>query len=502
MEEPRTASRIVEGRPASSASPLFEQVISRPGSMALRNPERFAAELKLDLAHTVMLAERGIISREDAAAICAALLKAVEKGPEAIPIDPSRGSTLLQVDAYLAQEVGQDLAGRINLGRSRTDRELCIMRLPVRHHLLQVVEALVRWQEALLSKGEEHADSVMPSFTHMHPTHPITFGYHLLAQFWLHLDDLERLELAYRHTNVNSLGTAYTAGTSWPIDRERTQELLGFDCCTENARVSRSFTYRAGIVSAYATLMATLHSLASDLYVWSSRQFSIVEPADEHSGIGSIMPQKRHAYVWERTRSAARHAAGWTSSALATLMGASSSDSWLEPAEVERYGPVLADLLRLNAETLLALKVDKGRMLQLAREDYLSTGDQLVDVLVRERGLPFHKARQVVASLTGLCLQEGLTHDAVESELLDRAAVEVDAAPPKMGTKALREALDPVCFVRSRVSRGGASPDDVRRQARLGREALDGHKGWLREAQDSLAEADAKLKRAVASLTS
>ena len=492
--------RFAEGRLAAPPTELIQRMIIGPGVMLLKDPQWFTAELTVDLAHTVMLAEQGIITRENASAICGALLKALENGPESIHLDTSRDGTLFQIEAYLSEEIGPDVAGRMHTGRSRTDRDATIGRLYLRNQLLDVVEALLQWQEALLKKGEEHYDTVLPGYTHLQAAQPITFGHHLMGQFWLHVDDLERLELAYKHANVSALGTASLAGTSWPLDRERTRELVGFDSCTENARVSRTYIYAADITGAYATLMATLHYLISDLYVWASHEFRMVETADEHSGSSSIMPQKKNPEVWEHIRVIARHAGGWTSSALAALMGASSSDSFLLPPEIQRYGPLVAGLLKVNTEVLERMKVDKQRMLELVREDFSAAND-LADLLVRERGLSYREAHGMVGRLVRLCIEQQRTPDQADSTLLDQAAREVGVPAPDLGDSAVKQALDPVHFVHTRVTRGGANPEDVLRQVELGRSILEGHRSWLRAARGRVEEADAELRRAIARLT-
>ncbi len=500
MEEqhrkPGPEGSFSEGRLAAPPSELFQRILTLPEVMSIRDPERFTAELTVDIAHTVMLGERGIIAPRDASAICGALLKAIEKGPGSIPLDTSKDSTLFQIETYLAQEIGVDVAGRMHTGRSRTDRGAAIMRLYLRDQLLDVVDALLGWQDALLEKGERHQETVLPGYTHMQAAQPITFGHHLLAQFWLHVDDFDRLQLAYRHTNVNALGTASIAGTSWPLDRSRTEELLGFDGSTENARVSRTYIFRAEIASAYATLMATLHYLASDFYIWFSHEFKMVEPADEHSGSSSIMPQKKNPYVWERTRVLARHASGWPASALAALMGASSSDSFLESPEIESYGSRVAGLLRINAEVLERLRVDEERMLDLVRQEF-STANNLADVLVRERAMPFRQAHSVVGRLVRLCVQGAVAPSEVEPELLDQAAAEVGVTPPALDPDAIRQALDPVAFVHSRTTIGSTNPRDVRRQINLARVTLEGHRVWLGQVEEKARTAGIALRTAI-----
>lgn len=499
MEREGDLLRFTEGRLDSAPSALFQELITRPEILPLREPGRFTAELTVDLAHTVMLAECGIISQTDAAAICRALNRALEAGPDSIRLDASRDSSLFQIEAYLAGEIGHDASGRMHTGRSRTDRGAAVMRLQLRDHLRGVLSALHAWQEALIAKGEEHCDTVLPGYTHLQAAQPITFGHHLLAQFWLHAEDVDRLQLAYRHINLNALGTASIAGTSWPLDRERTRELLGFDALTQNARVSRTYIFRAEAASAYATLLATLHYLTSDLYVWFSEEFGMVEPADQHSGSSSIMPQKKNPYVWERTRVTARHASGWTASALAALMGATSSDSFLEPPEVETYGPLIEGLLRINTEALQHLGVDRDRMLNAARRSF-ATANHLADLLVRERGMPFREAHSIVGRLVRMCVERGLAPMDVDSGLLDRAAEEVGAAPPSLEPDVVREALDPVSFVNSRVTLGGASPKDVRRQIGAARRLLESHRAWLTDVDAQVDESREALRRAVAAI--
>ena len=225
----------------------------------------------------------------------------------------------------------------------------------------------------------------------------------------------------------------------------------------------------------------------------------MVEPADHHSGSSSIMPQKKNPYVWERTRVTARHASGWTASALAALMGATSSDSFLEPPEVETYGPLIEGLLKINTETLQHLGVDRDRMLNAARRSF-ATANHLADLLVRERGMPFREAHSIVGRLVRVCVERGIAPTEVDSGLLDRAAEEVGAAPPGLEPDIVREALDPVSFVNSRVTLGGASPEDVRRQIGAARRLLESHRAWLTDVDAKVEESREALRRAVAAI--
>jgi argininosuccinate lyase len=373
------------------------------------------------------------------------------------------------------------------------------MRLQLRNQILDVIEALLDWEEALIAKAEEHYDTLMPGYTHMQQAQPITLGHHLIAQFWLHGDDFDRLQLAFRHTNINCLGTASLAGQSWPLNRQRTTELLGFDTPTQNARVSRTYIYRAEVATAYATLMATLHYLASDFYIWYAHEFRMVEPSDEHAGSSSIMPQKKNPYVWEHTRVMARHASGWPASALAALMGASSSDSFLEPPEIERYAKPVIGYLRINTETLKRLIVSQDRAAELAREAF-TTANNLADALVRTRGIDFRTAHGIAGRLVRICVNEGILPAQVDSALVDRASQELGMPPLELADSLVQEALDHRSFVQSRVTLGSANPKDVLRQVREARKVRRKQQRWFQKVKAQVEEAQAKLQAAAAQL--
>ena len=182
-------------------------------------------------------------------------------------------------------------------------------------------------------------------------------------------------------------------------------------------------------------------------------------------------------------------------------MGANSSDSSLESPEIERYGPIVTGILRINREVLERLMVDKERMLELVREGF-STANDLADVLVRERGMPFRQAHNVVARLVRLCTEDNIAPDAVQTSLLDRAARELGEEPPGLDQDTVSKALDPVHFVYSRTTRGSANPEDVKRQVELGRAALEDSRRWLQEIRERVDGTDARLREAVSALRS
>src|SRR5262249_9738260 len=244
------------------------------------------------------LVETGILDRPRGARLLGGLQEVLDLGPEGFPWDRRSGSYLVQIEHFLASRVGEDVAGRLQTGRSRNDQDAAAdllylrdPRLYLRDPLLQVAGQLAELQRAVLDRAREHAATVMPGYTHFQHAQPWTFGHWLMRQASALERDLERLQGAFTRTNRSGLGGAANAGTSWPVDRRRTAGLLGHDGLVLNSTDAGVFArdYIEEDVAVLALLMANLGRLATDLYVWSSWEFGFVEVADGLAGTSSIM---------------------------------------------------------------------------------------------------------------------------------------------------------------------------------------------------------------------
>ena len=418
----------------------------------------------VDLAHAVMLVETGILTLGRGAQLLRGLLEALDLGPDGFPWDPRSGSYLVQIEHFLTSRLGDDIAGRLQTGRSRNDQDAAADRLYLRDLLLRVIGDLTALQRAVLTRAREHAGTVMPGYTHLQHAQPWTFGHHLMRHASALDRDLERLASAFVRTNRSGLGGAANAGTSWPVDRQRTAALLGHEGLVLNSSDAGVFArdYIEENVAVLALLMSNLGRLATDLYVWSSWEFGFVELADGLAGTSSIMPQKKNPHALERVKGLAGQAIGW----LPTIMGAQrtvlSTDLDLAFADdlVALYGDATVGALRLMGESMRTLIVHPEVMAPRAGV-FWSTASHLADELVRRHDLPFRTAHHVVARVVREAIARGQGPADAAPELLTQALRELAGIDAAMSAAELRQTLDPRHFVESRVTEGSVNPRHV-----------------------------------------
>ena len=275
--------------------------------------------MKVDMAHTVMLVERKILPKGDGGKILKRLRELDRLGPEGFHTDPQKGSFLLQVEKFLADKLGEGIGGKMHTGRSRIDQGATVERLYARDRLLDVVDRLVGLQAVIIRVAARNSKAIMPGYTHMQHAQPWVFGHYLMGLFAKLHDDFQRLNQAYGRTNINPLGTVGLAGTSWPLDRTRTTELLGFGGLVENSRLGLEAHYAIEAISALSIIMSSMNDLASDLHLWSTYEFGLVETADAYCGSSSIFPQKKNPIALETIKKAAGASTTWAATALATF---------------------------------------------------------------------------------------------------------------------------------------------------------------------------------------
>ena len=226
--------RLTEARLSSPPAEQLTKYYQTPG--LAREQRHFKEFVAVDLAHTVMLVEQGILPRETGATILKTLLEIRGLAVEDFPVDPLKGSFLLQVESYLSQRIGEDLAGRMHTGRSRIDQGATVRRRFKRGRMLDVMARLTQLQVALIGQAERHARTIMPGYTHMQHAQPWVFGHYLLSFCTKFREDFQRLVESYARVNLNPLGAVGLSGTSWPLNRQRTTELLGFSGLVEIGR--------------------------------------------------------------------------------------------------------------------------------------------------------------------------------------------------------------------------------------------------------------------------
>ena len=419
------------------------------------------------LAHVAMLADAGIVGRADADAIAAGL-KAIRGEIESgsFIFERSLEDIHMNVEARLASDIGP-VAGRLHTARSRNDQVAVDFRLWVRDTADRLIGRIADLQKVLAQRALEHADSVMPGFTHLQSAQPVTLGHHLLAYVEMLGRDKGRFADARARMNECPLGAAALAGTSFPIDRHATAKALGFDRPTANSLDSvsdRDFALET--LSAAAICATHLSRFAEEIVLWSTPQFGFACLSDRFSTGSSIMPQKRNPDAAELVRGKAGRVIGALTALLVVMKGLPLAYSKDMQEDKEGTFDALATLsLCLAAMTGMAadLAPDVERM-EAAAGSGFATATDLADYLVRVLDMPFRDAHHVTGRLVALAVKRK-----VGLEGLTLAEMQGEEPRLEMG---VFDVLGVRNSVASRTSYGGTAPDNVRAQARRWLEML------------------------------
>lgn len=428
-------------------------------------------------AHVIMLAEQKIIEKTDARRILKALEKAgsdFAKGK--FMLKPELEDVHMNVENYVIENAGEEFGGKMHTARSRNDQVLTDTRLHLREKILEIEESVIGLQKTFLRIAERSTRKVMPGYTHTQQAQPVSLGFWATAYVSMLSRDLERLEESYGRVNMNPLGACALAGTSFPIDRELTTRLLGFDGIEEHsldAVSSRDFI--AETLAALSILMSNLSRLGEELVLFSTREFGIMELSDEFATGSSIMPQKKNPDVAELVRGMTGPVYGSLTQILVTLKALPlgynrdlQEDRVLLWNSLQR---VNSSLLVLNGAIGKA-KFNERRMLELVSEDF-STATELANFLVTERKIPFRKAHTIIGGVVKELIGGGRDfRDAEKTRQLLRKH-RVDISP-----KELENIIDPKKAIEMNRSLGGTSPGEVERMIkRLKSEIREREKG-------------------------
>ena len=418
-------------------------------------------------AHVAMLAKQGIVSAEDAAAIDAGLdTVAADYAANGVPEDLALEDIHMLTEAKLAAAIGP-VAGRLHTARSRNDQVATDFRLWVRDAIDQVLDALTGLTHALLTRAEEHADAVMPGFTHLQSAQPVTLGHHLMAYVEMTARDISRFRDARARMNLCPLGSAALAGTSFPLDRQMTAAALGFDGPTRNSLDGVSDRDFALDYLTCATQTALhLSRLAEEFVLWASQPFGFVALSDQWSTGSSIMPQKRNPDAAELVRGHAGRIVGCQTALMVTMKGlplAYSKDMQDDKPPVFEAHDLLGLSIAAMTGMVESATFRTNRMRGLAESGF-ATATDFADWLVREAGLPFREAHHVTGRAVKRAEELGVRLD----ELPFAEFQAIDARV----NESLYDVLSVDASVASRTSFGGTAPANVRAAIRAARESL------------------------------
>jgi argininosuccinate lyase len=414
-------------------------------------------DIRASRAHAEMLAARGIVEGEDAAAIVGGLDRIAEEyAATGVPEDAALEDIHMHVEHRLGELIGP-AAGRLHTARSRNDQVATDFKLWVRAASERLEGGLAELQRALVARAEEHADAVMPGFTHLQVAQPVTLGHHLMAYYEMIRRDRSRFADARARADECPLGAAALAGTGFPIDRHGVAEALGFARPTANSLDSvsdRDFALDHLMAAAQCALH--LSRLAEEIIIWASQPFGFVALPDSFSTGSSIMPQKRNPDAAELVRGHSGRILGCLVALATTMKGlplAYSKDMQDDKQPVFEA----QDLLELCVAAMIGmvetLTFDRDRM-RAAAESGHSTATDLADWLVREAGVPFREAHHITGRAVKAADERGCPLWELPLEALQ--AVDARLAP------SVYDVLSPESSVRSRTSYGGTAPDQVR----------------------------------------
>jgi argininosuccinate lyase len=366
-------------------------------------------DMQGSLAHAEMLAHQGIISADDYAAIqrgLAQIKSEIDGGQFEWLLDLE--DVHLNIEKRLTELVG-DAGKRLHTGRSRNDQVATDIRLYLRGVIDDIAGLLRELRLALLDLAEQHADTIMPGFTHMQVAQPITFGHHILAYVEMFGRDAERMLDCRKRVNRLPLGAAALAGTTFPIDRQRVADTLGFDeVCRNSLDAVSDRDFAIEFCAAAALVMTHVSRMSEELVIWMSPRIGFIDIADRFCTGSSIMPQKKNPDVPELARGKTGRVNGHLIALLTLMKGqplAYNKDNQEDKEPLFDTADTLCDTLRIFADMARGISVRPEAMRAAALQGY-ATATDLADYLVK-KGLPFRDAHEAVAHAVRACVDQG-----------------------------------------------------------------------------------------------
>jgi argininosuccinate lyase len=451
------SNKMWGGRFGSGPDPIMEEINASIGF----DRHLYRQDIAASKAHAAMLAKTGIISPQDAKRIAHGLdtiLSEIEGGK--FKFKRALEDIHMNVESRLGELIGPT-AGRLHTARSRNDQVATDFRLWVRDAIDEIDAALAAYQRALAAKALDHAETVMPGFTHLQTAQPVTFGHHLLAYVEMAARDRGRFADARERLNENPLGSGALAGTSFPLDRTMSAKALGFSRPTANsldAVADRDFVLET--LSACSIAAVHLSRFAEEIVLWSSPLVGLIRLSDAFTTGSSMMPQKRNPDAAELVRARTGRIVGALTSLLMVMKGLPLA--YQKDMQEDKEGAIDAlDALLISIKAMTGMvrdmEPDVARMRQAAGEGY-ATATDLADWLTRTLKLPFRKAHH----LTGRIVAEAATAGVP----LDKLPLPIMQAIEPRITKAVFGVLSVDASVKSRTVYGGTAPKNVRAQAK------------------------------------
>ena len=418
------------------------------------------------IAHVNMLAKQNIVTNEERFAILNALEQIktdIDTG--VLEISPEYEDIHSFVEATLIERIG-DTGKKLHTGRSRNDQVALDMKLYTRSEITALQGLIVDMLRELLAIMKDNTETIMPGFTHLQKAQPITLAHHMGAYFEMFKRDRQRLADIYKRMNLCPLGSGALAGTTYPLDREMTAQLLGFDGPTLNSMDSVSDRdYLIELLSAMSTIMMHLSRFCEEIILWNSNEYRFVEIDDAYSTGSSIMPQKKNPDIAELVRGKTGRVYGALTSMLTTMKGiplAYNKDMQEDKEAIFDSVDNVKLCLKTFIPMIETMRVNKDKMRAAAAGGFINATD-CADYLVKH-GMPFRDAYKITGRLVAECIDKGLT--------LETLPLESYRELSELFEDDIYTAISLETCVRERKSFGGPAPESVIKQIEITKKQL------------------------------
>ncbi|UOQ94591.1 argininosuccinate lyase [Halobacillus shinanisalinarum] len=416
-------------------------------------------------AHTIMLTEQGMLTQAENEQI----LKGMEvvKGLDQSQLEYSAAceDLFFLVESKIGERIGDDLAGKMHIAKSRNDMGEAMYRIVIRDYIKRAISDAEQLSEAILDQAEQHVETVMAAHTHTQPAQPTTFGHYLVAIYDNLQRDVTRLKQAYRTVNQSPMGAVAITTTGFSINRERMAELLGFNGLIENSYDAiATGDYLIEAAQGLVSLMTNIGRWTQEFLRMASKEVGLLKVSDAYVQVSSIMPQKRNPVSIEHSRAIASSAAAEGMAVVHMIHNTpygdiNDTEDDLQPHIYGGYKKAIR-VLRLMRAVVLTMDFNKEKAHQQARENMI-TITELADVLARDYGVSFRKAHHKASVIAKKAIQ-------MEKELYEISLSEINdwIEGVAITEKDWQCIIDPVCFVERRKITGGPNPNVVKAMIR------------------------------------
>ncbi|MBM7583651.1 argininosuccinate lyase [Bacillus pakistanensis] len=460
----------------------------------------FDVMFRIHRAHVVMLAEQGILTKQEAKTILTGVNKVAEIDHKTIEYSPEFEDLFFMMEFKIGEEVGSDLAGKMHIARSRNDMGEAMYRLVLRDLLLDGIHQMALLGSVLLEQAEVHLDTILTAHTHTQPAQPTTLGHYLTAIYDVVERDIVRFWNAFETVNRSPMGAAAITTTGFPINRERVCELLGFDGIMENSYDAiGGGDYLLDSATVIITAMTNTGRWVQDFLKFATTEFGILQVADPYVQISSIMPQKRNPVSIEHSRSLASSAVGEALSVVQMIHNTPYGDivdteDDLQP-HLYRGFEKSSRVFKLMRAVITTMIVDKDKAKQRTYESCI-TITELADELARHHQVPFRTAHKIASLVANQTMAEKKILSDWKVDEINTIIIEqtgTDAA--KLTEKQWQAIICPEMFVRRRSIRGGPNPLEVKRMIATRKVELNSHIKRYQEITSELLKRNEKLMR-------